>query len=65
MDERRRKQSEARDMMERFLLYIGRSGLFLFGYFVVSKYLVNNLLSRFTSTGWEFTWEMFGYIQKH
>jgi hypothetical protein len=63
MNYRRQEQRKAREYIERLLLWMGRSCFFILGYYTVSKILVNWYLGRFTTTGWQFEWELFGFFK--
>lgn len=49
---------------ERLLLFFGKTMLFAFGYYTLSRGLTNYFLSRFTSTGWQFDWSVLHYLAK-
>lgn len=57
----KRKQKEDN---ERKLLWMGKVCFFILGYYTVSRILVNWYLDKFTSTGWQFDWELFGFFHK-
>lgn len=45
--------------LERVLLHLGRFAFFSFGYYFLSRWIVNWWLSKFTETGWQFDWNLF------
>lgn len=64
MNLRNHENRLAKEQLQRFLLWMGKTCFFIFGYYTVSKYLVNWYLGNFTTTGWQFDWELFGFFRK-
>jgi DNA-binding transcriptional regulator of glucitol operon len=62
MNSRRHDRKRAKEELERILLYITKVGFFVFGYYTVSRFLVNYFLANFTNTGWMFDWDFFGWF---
>lgn len=65
MQARRLEQRKAKESLERMLMWIGKSCFFVFGYYTLSRGLVNWYLKSYTTTGWQFSWDIFDFFARH
>lgn len=65
MNARRQEQRKAKENLERMLMWVGKTCFFVFGYYTLSRVLVNWYLRTHTATGWQFGWDIFEFFASH